>query len=377
MRERCGKIDPSSREFVDRIFRENIPYSGSLELTHRCNLSCRHCYQFSPRSGGELDTGQWKKVLEDLAAAGCLFLAITGGEPLLREDLPELIDAAASRGYALTLQTNGVLLDAATARLLGRYPTLRVDVSVYGAKTSTHDGFTGMDGSLAAARRAMELLRENGVPLMLKATVGGFNLDEVEGIAALADSLGVKAVFSSLIFPCNDRGTAPTALRLDDAGLERFIRFETSYMRENICELMGVDATGLSYEDMAAFLHKCAVDPAQIQGESRHHCGGGSTVFAINPYGDVYPCVAFPLVVGNVIKDNFTDIWKDSPELIRLRGLEDDLPEHCRDCVLLDKCAFCRALSFLEEGDMMAFNKERCRQTRTLVKVLMHEEAHS
>lgn len=366
-------IEKLDLEFIDKIFRDSVPYSGSLELTHRCNLTCRHCYQFSPRNEAELDTGQWIKVMEDLAAAGCLFLSFTGGEPLLREDLPELIRAAAAMGYVLTLQTNAVLLDAAFARMLGELPTLRVDVSIYGANPTTHDRFTGMDGSFAAARRAMELLRDNGVPLLLKVTVGGFNVDEVEDIAALADSLGVKARFSSLIFSRNDRDTTPTRLRLDDAGLERFMRFETQYMLNNLGELMGVDVEGLAYEDLFGYLHKCAIDPTQVQSKNRRYCGGGRTAFAINPYGDVYPCIAFPLVVGNVLQDNIDDIWKNSQELMHLRGQEDDLPLECKECSLLEKCAICRALSFLEEGEIMAFSQERCRQTRTLVKVLKHE----
>ncbi|MBN2026749.1 MAG: radical SAM protein, partial [Actinobacteria bacterium] len=163
-RRRTGKIDPLDSEFIDRIFESCVPYSGSLELTHRCNLSCRHCYQFSP-AGGEMTTGQWLKVLEELAAAGCLFISFTGGEPLLRDDLPRLLEAAAGMDYAVTLQTNAVLIDASFARMLGNMTKLRVDVSIYGDNPATHDRFTGMEGSFAASLRAVEMLRENGVPL--------------------------------------------------------------------------------------------------------------------------------------------------------------------------------------------------------------------
>lgn len=371
-----GEIEAIDREFIDKVFGSCIPYSGSLELTHRCNLSCRHCYQFSP-AGVEMETGQWLKVLKELADAGCLFISFTGGEPLLRDDLPQLLEAAAGMDYAVTIQTNGVLIGAGFARMLGGMPNLRVDVSIYGDNPDTHDRFTGTEGSFAATLCALELMRESGVPLLLKVTVGNFNLEEVEGIAALADGFGVKAIFSSLIFPRNDRDASPTRLRLDDAGLERFIRFETEYMLANLRELMGEDVEGLAYEDLAGYLHKCAIDPNQVQSEKRRYCGGGSTVFAINPYGDVYPCVAFPLVVGNVMKDNFADIWKNSPELARLREQEDELPQDCKECELLEKCAICRALSYLEDGEIMSFNRERCRQTRTLVKVFNSEEAHS
>jgi AdoMet-dependent heme synthase len=363
-------IEKLDLEFVDRIFRGRIPYSGSLELTHRCNLTCRHCYQFSPAGRSELDTGQWVKVMEDLAAAGCLYLNFTGGEPLLREDLPELIRAAVGLGYVLTLQTNAVLINAAIARMLGGMPTVRVDVSVYGARPATHDRLTGMDGSFAATRRALELLRDNSVPLLLKVTVGDFNLDELEEIAAMADGLGVKAVFSSILFPRNDRDTAPLAMRLDDAGLERFIRFHTGYMLDKLGEIMGPEAKRTAREDLAGYMQKCAIDPSQAKSEYRSYCGGGNTAFAINPYGDVYPCIAFPLVVGNVLDNGFKEIWDNSPELLRLRGMEDDLPEDCKGCDLLEKCAICMALSYLEEGEAMALSRERCRQTRVLVKVL-------
>jgi radical SAM protein with 4Fe4S-binding SPASM domain len=163
-------------------------------------------------------------------------------------------------------------------------------------------------------------------------------------------------------------------MRLDDAGLERFIRFHTRYMLDKLGEIMGPEAKRAAGEDLAAFMRKCAIDPAQVDGEYRRYCGGGTTAFAINPYGDVYPCIAFPLVVGNVLEKDFADIWENSPELRRLRGKEDDLPEECRSCDLLEKCALCMALSYLEEGEASALSRERCRQTRALVKVLTDEE---
>jgi len=377
--ERYRKVGASvsmEREFVDRIFGGNVPYSGSLELTHRCNLSCRHCYQFRAREG-EMGTERWISLLEELASLGCLFISFTGGEPLLRPDLQRLLEAAAGMDYVITLQTNGTLIDAQTARMLGAFPTLRVDVSLYGAGTATHDALTGVEGSFAAARRGMELLLEREVPLLLKVTVGAFNLVEVEDIASLADDLGVKAIFSSLIFPRNDRDPAPTSLRLDDAGLERFIRFETEYMLGNLAEILGAEGESLTYEDLSRYLRKCAVDPVRLESENRRYCGAGRTVFAVNPYGDVYPCVALPLVLGSLKKDNFARIWKDSPPILRLREREEELAAECEKCDLLEKCAICRALSFLEEGDTSGLSRERCRQTRALVKVLEHEEARS
>lgn len=360
-RGREGTID---REFVDRLHREHVPLSGSLELTHRCNLECRHCYQYRPR-GGEMDARTWLGVLDGLADCGCLFLAFTGGEPLLKEGVLDILGAAAEGNFSITLQTNGVLVDGSTARVLGEMPTLRADVSIYGARPATHDRLTGMEGSFLAARRALESLRENGVPVMLKVVVGAFNLDELEGIAALGDELEAPVMFTSLIFPRNDRDPSPVALRLDDAGLERFMRFELGYLPRYLSEVAGTPI-----DSMADYIRHCAVGPGDPEGQGKRYCGGGQTVFAVNPYGDVYPCVALPLVVGNVLEESFGAIWNDSPELSELRRGELEIAEVCSACEMLDRCGICRALSYQEHGDVLAVSAEKCRLTRTLMKVL-------
>lgn len=354
------------REFVDKLHREHVPLSGSIELTHRCNLACRHCYQFRPREG-ELEAGRWIETLNELVERGCLFLAFTGGEPLLKEGFRDILLAAAERSFYVTLQTNATLVDGGTARFLGSIPTLRVDVSVYGARPATHDFLTLEKGSFAATRRALELLRENGVPLMLKVVVGSFNLDEVEGIAELADELGAQAVFTSLIFPRNDRDPAPTELRLDDAGLERFMRFEMEHLPVYLSEAMDVPV-----ESVVEYVQRCALSPVDPQTGSRRYCGAGRTVFAINPYGDVYPCVAFPFVLGNINKESYGSIWKNSRALLDLRSVEEEIPEVCGRCEMLSNCGLCRALTYQEKGDIMAVSEEKCRLTRAFLRVLQN-----
>jgi uncharacterized radical SAM superfamily Fe-S cluster-containing enzyme len=98
----------------DRAVAERVPLSGSLAMTHRCHLRCVHCYlgqeRFAP-AGGELETGFWLSIVDQLADAGCLNLLVTGGEPLLRPDLPEVYTRAIRRGILLSLFTNGILID--------------------------------------------------------------------------------------------------------------------------------------------------------------------------------------------------------------------------------------------------------------------------
>jgi radical SAM protein with 4Fe4S-binding SPASM domain len=312
-----------------------------------------------------MGTRQWVAAMDELADAGCLFLSMTGGEPLLRKDILGLLAAAAERNFVVTLQTNATLLDEATIRFIADMPGIRVDTSLYGARPSTHDSLTGVEGSFDASLGAMRLLREKGVPLILKVVVGRFNLGEVEEIAELGSELDSYVMFTSLIFPRNDGHPAPTALRLDDAGLERFMRFEVGYLPRYLSEVLDVDV-----ERVMDYTRRCAVGPDDPDGGTRRYCGAGRTVFAVNPYGDVYPCVAFPIVLGNLLEEGFAAIWRDSPRIRELRGGEGELPQQCNECSLLDKCGICRALSYLEQGDMFAASQEKCRLTRTLMKVL-------
>ncbi len=363
MRDRLGERE---LRFSDTLYRLNIPYSGSLELTHRCNLTCRHCYQFPPR-GPEMGTSEWKDLLEQLAEAGCLFVSFTGGEPLLREDLPELVSRAAELDFVITVQTNATLLDERAARFLGGLPNLRVDVSLYGAVPTTHDRLTGVEGSFEATRRALDMLLTEGVPVLLKVTVGNFNIGEVRDIAALARELGVEAIFSAMIFPRNDGNLAPTAFRLDDRELEEFTRFQAEYNLPAVADMMGVERE--KGKELLRLLSSCAIGPPEPFGGRKHRCGCARISFAVNPYGDVYPCVALPIVVGNVKKERFADIWSGSSILKELREDEEKLPQECATCELLDTCPICRALCYVEDRVIRGRNAERCRQTHAIARI--------
>lgn len=367
MTDHMGDIGERELLFSDTLYRLNVPYSGSLELTHRCNLSCRHCYQFPPR-GPEMETSEWEELLEQLAEAGCLFVSLTGGEPLLREDLPELLSRAAELDFVVTVQTNATLLDKKAVRFMGGIPNLRVDVSLYGAAPSTHDYLTGVEGSFEATRRALDMLLSEGVPVLLKVTVGNFNVREVRDIATLARELGLEAIFSAMIFPRNDGDPAPTAFRLNDRELEEFTRFQVEYSLPLVAELMGMEGK-VEEKELLRYLTSCAIGPPDPSGGRKHRCGCARIVFAVNPYGDVYPCVALPVVVGNVREERFADIWRDSPALRELREEEEELPEECAACELLDTCPICRALCYLEDGAIKGRNAERCRHTHAIARV--------
>ncbi|OFW59069.1 MAG: hypothetical protein A2W01_04235 [Candidatus Solincola sediminis] len=312
-----------------------------------------------------MSTGEWVGIIDQLAEAGCLFLALTGGEPMLRKDIFEIIHAAYRHNFAVTLQTNGTLLSEGDIRELGALKTLRVDISIYGAKPETHDFMTREPGSFAKIRRNLELLKKNEVPIILKVVVCDFNLSEVEEISRLAEDLETTAIFTALVFPRNDGDREPTLMRLNEEGLERFLRFEMEYLPRYLSEVSGFEV-----DNVADYIQKCAIGPRDPQGDKKRYCGAGRTVFALNPYGDIYPCVAFPWPVANVRNGRLIEAWRESPKLRELREAELDLPEQCEHCSLLDKCGICRALSYQEEGRAVAVSPEKCRMTHALMRIL-------
>lgn len=351
--------------FFDELRRRCVPLAGSLEVTHRCNLACAHCYQFASRED-EMGLESVVSLLDQLQEAGCLFLSVTGGEPLLRADISDILEAAGERHFAVTLQTNALLLDQAMADRLAGIANLRVEMSLHAASAEKHDSFTGVPGSFQACLEGMDLLRERGIPAMTKTIVTNLNAGELEGIVELAGSRGATAFFSSIVFPRNDRDRGPLEYRISDEQLEGFADFQARQYAATLGDLASPAQEPPAPPGCAEVSHGEVVhgEPEkQLRG-----CGAGRTAFCVNPYGDLYPCVAWPIVLGNVLKDDFRTVWEESGLLEELREKEFNLDEECVSCHLLDKCPICRALSYVENGDSQALNRERCRQTRIWIK---------
>ena len=381
--------------FFEEMRRKRVPFGGSLEVTHRCNLRCAHCYQFAPREGNEAGPGRgrgprpgpadpgpaemglddYRTLLDQLKDAGCLFLSITGGEPLLRPDIMDILQAADERCFSFALQTNALLLDEAVADELAELANLRVEISLHAASAEKHDAFTGVPGSFQACLDAMDRLFERNVPVLVKTIVTSLNSDELDRMVELTKNHGAPVFFSSMVFPRNDHDTAPLRFRLNDQQLERFIAFQKRYDAEALAELMGEEGEDEVVETVAAGLSLppgCgepvieapdSPGPAGAPEKSIRACGAGLTTFCVNPYGDLYPCVAWPQVVGNVLEDGFPAVWRGSGLLEEIREEELNVCRECAICPILDKCPLCRALSFVEEGDAQARSRERCRQT--------------
>ena len=150
----------------DRALTEGIPLSVHFDLTYRCNERCVHCY-LDHDDHGEMTTGEVQSVLDQLAAAGTLFLILSGGELLLRKDFFDLLAYARGLGFDVKLKTNGILLNARAATRIRDLGVRQVQISIYSHRAEVHDAITKVPGSLARSIDAIRSLKAQGLHVLI------------------------------------------------------------------------------------------------------------------------------------------------------------------------------------------------------------------
>ncbi len=312
--------------------RAAIPLGVLFEITHRCNLGCVHCYlPERPASRRrptrpELGLREICRILDELAGAGSLFLTLSGGEVLLRRDWLAIVAHARACGFSVTIFTAGTLLTPAQATHLAALHPLSVEISIYSARAELHDRITRIRGSHARSLRALRLLKERGVAVLIKSPLMRLNATEYRGISALAEELGAGYAFDPLLVPARDGNAAPLDLSLDGA------------------ELLEVFADPVLADQFAR--------PARcVPQRGEEICGAGRRTCLIAPNGDVFPCSVHPTCVGNLRERRFREIWEKSPLLHELRATTvDDLGTHTR----AGSAFRCSALALIEQGNFLA-----------------------
>jgi len=328
-------------EVNQKAFNLGLPLSVHLDVTYRCNERCEHCY-LDHDDHGEMKTEEIRGLLRQLQAAGVFFLTLSGGEPLVRRDCFEIIEYARSLGFQVKLKSNAVLIrkkDAARLRTLG---VGEVQVSVYSHRPEIHDGITKLPGSLDRTLEGIAHLRSAGIKVILANVLMKGNVQDSDGVHALAGEIGAQYTLDPTITPMLSGDTSVLNLRIPGAKLNEI------FHKSN---LVG---------DVEKF---CAppppVDDDVLDG---FPCSAGHTACYISPYGDVYPCVQFPLTCGNIRKQPFLEIWQDSPQLKEVRSIHARDLTTCSSCSHVGSCTRCPGLAFME-GDMRGPSSADCEKS--------------
>lgn len=315
----------------------SAPLTFNWTLSFRCNFSCSHCYS-REEACAELDTGDLKRIVDVLAEKQVPFVNFGGGEPLIREDLFEIAAYASEKGLRVSMNSNGWLLDTAAARKLKEVGFASVGISLDSVEAALHDDFRNMPGSFERGVAALDALHAAGVPSTMSSVISRINYRAFRELLNLARDHHVGQVYLHN-FKCSGRGFKNREdLDLTPAEWKAFYQ-------EALAVKADTDDLAISFDDPVIASLPEYRETSMVKGSS---CGKLS--LHLRPNGDITPCGFIPLVVGNILKDDFDRIWYDSPVLRQMRHKE--ASGKCAGCGSFEDClGGCTARAFATTGD--------------------------
>jgi radical SAM protein with 4Fe4S-binding SPASM domain len=310
-------------------------------VTERCNLHCRHCYQKTsvsvmgyPEIVRAIDSviATLQSWVTDYGMAMSPAFHFTGGEPLLHDNLIDILEYVGQRGYGTALLTNGTLITRDVARRLSRARVGEVQVSVEGMEV-VHDSIRGK-GSFRRAFKGIENLLANGVDTSINLTLSRLNVGELEGLVNLAEEMGIGAVTFSRLVACG-RGSEIGDQMLTPSELTAFyrkVREQSAGTRVAFTSRDPLFIVGGLEEDVPA-------SDFPVGG-----CAAGVFGITITADGSVMPCRRMDLSIGNIRETSLRELWAESPVLWSLRTRE-EYHEKCGSCYYWSVCRGCRAIA--------------------------------
>jgi radical SAM protein with 4Fe4S-binding SPASM domain len=315
------------------------PLNMHVELTYRCNEQCVHCYcvvehgKEAEAAKRELTYEEHVRLLDELADMGSLYLTFSGGEVLVRRDFFDIVEHARRRNFTYRVYTNGIGLTEARAKRLAALDPLTVELSIFSADPAAHDAITRVPGSFTRMMAAVHRLKAEGVRVYLKTVVMKPNAAHLDGVRALARELDVFShTFTCDVSPRIDGDIhGPSKFQLTEDELVEV------YQHEALKKYAEADVFNGTPREVA---------------NQRTTCGPAVNGGCVDPYGNVFPCIAFRVPMGNLRQKSFRDIWEGPPPAIRdLLAVQhySDLTE-CSSCELVGYCTRCHGDNLLERG---------------------------
>lgn len=358
-------------EYVNYMFwkaeQSKVPLSGTFELTSRCNLDCKMCY-IHKRSNDrrtlqeERSAQEWIDMARAAKNAGMLFLLLTGGEPLLRQDFKEIYTKCHELGLLISINTNGTLITREIAAFFKENPPLRINMTIYGAEPETYENLCGDRGAYARVHQAIELLQEAQIPLKLNYSVTPQNIQDVDSIYEYAKLRNLPIQTATYMFPpvrarenceCEIERLTPK-----QAAQARWIydqyRMPKEMLENHVKELL----EGKEIQD--------SLEEYTKQPSEEMRCRAGATAFWITYHGQMRPCGMMTEPSVPVCSDSLKDSWRKIMEM-RKQIL---LPAKCTVCKWKRVCEYCPAVCYGENGAYEQAPEYMCKKMDNYVHII-------
>jgi len=326
------------------------------EITRSCNLSCVHCRAAAEfgHYHGELSLDEIKATIDDIVTISNPIIILTGGEPLMRPDIWEIVDYAQEKGAMPVIGTNATLITDEIAQKMADHKIPRISVSVDFPTAAEHDEFRQQPGCFDLTIEGIKIAKRHGIGVQINTTVTTRNADKIEQMHDLALELGVDAFHIFMLVPTG-RGSELLAEELPPADYERVL--EWAYERQKTSPLHFKPTDAPHYYRIIR--QKAKAEGKKVTAEEygldamTRGCLGGITFCFISHTGDIQPCGYFDMQLGNVKEQPFSQIWTESTVFNDLRDYS-KLKGKCGICEYKAVCGGCRARALEVTGDYLA-----------------------
>jgi radical SAM protein with 4Fe4S-binding SPASM domain len=310
---------------LQRTWRDNRLFAALVELTYRCNLDCFFCYNDLALRGRPLSLAQYCAFFAELRQLEVMNLTLTGGEPLAHPDFLRLGARARELGFVVRIKSNGHALRGTMARRIrDEIDPFLIEVSLHGASAEVHDRQTRVPGSFARLLPNLREMRRLGLRVKLNSTLTAWNEHQAAAMMDLADDLGMPLQIDPEVTQRDDGSREPLAIGASRAGLARLFELleERAARARRAAAGAGAGTGGGNAPPPAPAVQVGRqADDGLMPGVAEKHCGAGSSGIAVDPYGNVYPCVQWRRPVGNLHEQSIGEIWTRSTGLAEVRAL--------------------------------------------------------
>jgi AdoMet-dependent heme synthase len=344
------------RQSMAPVPKNNILRLVAWEITRNCNLECVHCRAAATKGPytGELDTKAGFKLLDQMAELGEPIVILTGGEPLLRQDIFEIAEYGTKKNLRMVMAPNGTLITDKIAKKLIDAGIKRISISLDGASKEIHDKFRGVKGAFDSALGGIQHAKNAGIEFQINTTITKANLDQIPAIQQLAIDLGAVAHHIFLLVPT---GRGKYIINQEITSIEYEETLNWFYDQK--------DKTPLQLKATCApHYYRILRQRAKKEGKAvtfqthgldavTRGCLGGTGFCFISHRGIVQPCGFLDITCGDVTRESFVEIWKNSKIFKELRNF-DELKGKCGVCEYKKVCGGCRARAYEATGDYLA-----------------------
>lgn len=354
---------------VKRPFVPGAPFQIVWNITKACNMRCVHCYESAgKRDKNELSSEEVINGLDRMSKAGVTSVAFSGGEPSIHPHILDFIRYTENSGIYAAMATNGYIL--ADKRKYNEFIDAGlkfVQISIDGVNPRTHDSFRRVNGAWERAVESVKNFVDAEIFVEVATTVTEYNLDEIPEMIDFVRDLGVDWFMLYNFIPT---GKGTDIMDMDLSPKDRSELLKMAYSQNKKIN-MQILSTAPQYASVAEsmlskdstvipthFYNPEYTNPALIQlAEFIGGCGAGRFYMNIEPNGDMYPCVFFPhkddVKLGNLLENDFEDVWINNDVLYQLRNKE-ILNGHCGECESRHICGGCRARAYNYFDDILA-----------------------